>query len=139
MPERKRPFPVRRSEDAPRTVGSGFRYSAPPENQASAALSTRTPPATNTQSGGAHQQHDEERAAEGQSLQKYRVGHCSSALAVDFYNNRRPHISIGMMTPMEASESTGGRDMRWMSYRHLAIKSRDNLDTPENSLPLPER
>ena len=60
------------------------------------------------------------------------------ALAVDFYNNRRPHMSIGMMTPMEASESTGDRDMRWMSYRHLAIKSRDNLDTPENSLPLPE-
>ena len=59
------------------------------------------------------------------------------ALAVDFYNNRRPHMSIGMMTPMEASESTGDRDMRWMSYRHLAIKSRDNLDTP-NSLPLPE-
>ena len=59
------------------------------------------------------------------------------ALAVDFYNNRRPHMSIGMMTPMEASESTGDRDMRWKSYRHLAIKSRDNLDTPENSLPLP--
>ena len=61
------------------------------------------------------------------------------ALAVDFYNDRRPHMSIGMMTPMEASESTGDRDMRWMSYRHLAIKSRDNLDTPENSLALPER
>ena len=28
------------------------------------------------------------------------------ALAVDFYNNRRPHMSIGMMTPTEASEST---------------------------------
>ncbi len=61
------------------------------------------------------------------------------ALAVDFYNNRRPHISIGMMTPVEASESTGDRDMRWMSCRYLAIKSRDNLDTPANSLPLPER
>ena len=60
------------------------------------------------------------------------------ALAVDFYNNRRPHMSIGMMTPTEASESTGDRDMRWKSYRHLAIKSRDNLDISENSLPLPE-
>lgn len=60
------------------------------------------------------------------------------ALAVDFYNNRRPHMSIGMMAPAEASESTGDRDMRWTSYRHLAIKSRDNLDIPENSLPLPE-
>lgn len=58
------------------------------------------------------------------------------AVAVDFYNNRRPHMSIGMMTPSEAAESTGDRDMRWVSFRHLAIKSRDNLDIPENSLPL---
>ena len=58
------------------------------------------------------------------------------ALAVDFYNNRRPHMSVGMMTPAEASESTGDRDMRWHSYRLEAIKSRDNLDIPENSLPL---
>ena len=58
------------------------------------------------------------------------------ALAVDFYNNRRPHMSIGMMTPAEAAGSTGDRDMRWTSYRMLAIKSRDNLDIPENSLPL---
>ena len=57
-------------------------------------------------------------------------------LAVDFYNNRRPHMSIGMMTPAEAAKTTGERDMRWTSYRHLAIKSRDNLDIPENSLPL---
>ena len=55
------------------------------------------------------------------------------ALAVDFYNNRRPHMSIGMMTPTEASESTGDREMRWKSYRHLAIKSKDNLDISENS------
>ena len=59
------------------------------------------------------------------------------SVAVDFYNNRRPHMSIGMMTPVEAAESTGVRDMKWTSYRHMAIKTRDNLDIPENSLPLP--
>ncbi len=59
------------------------------------------------------------------------------ALAVDFYNNRRPHMSIGMMVPSEAAESIGDRDMRWTSYRHMAIKSRNNLDIPGNSLPLP--
>lgn len=52
----------------------------------------------------------------------------SVSLAVDFYNNRRPHMSVGMKTPAEAAESTGDRDMKWTSYRHLAIKSRDNLD-----------
>jgi len=61
----------------------------------------------------------------------------SVALAVDFYNNRRPHMSVGMMTPAEAAESTGDKDMRWKSYRHLAIKSRVNSDIPEKSLPLP--
>lgn len=45
------------------------------------------------------------------------------ALAVDFYNNRRPHMSIGMKTPSEAAELTGDGDMRWTSYRHQAIKS----------------
>jgi transposase InsO family protein len=59
------------------------------------------------------------------------------ALAVDFYNNMRPHMSIGMMTPAEASEGTGDRDMRWTSYRQMAIKSRNNLHIAENSLPLP--
>lgn len=45
------------------------------------------------------------------------------ALAVDFYNNRRLHMSIGMKTQSEAAELTGDRDMRWTSYRHQAIKS----------------
>ncbi len=58
------------------------------------------------------------------------------ALAADFYNNRRPHMSVGMMTPAEAKEITGDRDMRWTSYRLLAIKSRDNLDIPKKTLPL---
>lgn len=58
------------------------------------------------------------------------------ALAVDFYNNRRPHMSIGMMTPAEAAESTGYRDMKWKSYRHLAIKTSNSMDITENTLPL---
>lgn len=37
--------------------------------------------------------------------------------AVDFYNNERPHMNIGMMTPVEAAQSNGERDMRWISYR----------------------
>ena len=53
----------------------------------------------------------------------------SVAVAVDFYNNRRPHMSIGMMTPSEASESSGDRDMKWKSYRN-------NNDIP--GFPLPE-
>ena len=63
-------------------------------------------------------------------------GDAAVAVAVDFYNNRRPHMSIGMMTPTQAAESIGDRDMRWTSYRLMAIKSSDNVDIPENSLPL---
>lgn len=43
------------------------------------------------------------------------------AQAVDFYNNRRPHMSIGMKTPSEVSGAVGDRDMMWISYRHEAI------------------
>ena len=58
------------------------------------------------------------------------------AVAVDFYNNRRPHMSIGMMTPAEASKMTGDRDMRWISHRLLAIKSRNMADVTGKGLPL---
>ena len=59
------------------------------------------------------------------------------AVAVDFYNNRRPHMSIGMKTPVEMADSTGDRDMRWHSYRQEAIKAKKDLDITENYLPLP--
>ena len=58
------------------------------------------------------------------------------AVAVDFYNNRRPHMSLGMKTPAEMAESTGDRDMKWKSWRLEAIKTRNNLKIPENCLPL---
>ncbi len=45
-------------------------------------------------------------------------------------------MSIGMKTPSEASGAAGDEDMMWTSYRHMAIKSRNNLEIPENSLPL---
>jgi transposase InsO family protein len=58
------------------------------------------------------------------------------AVAVDFYNNRRPHMSLGMKTPAEMAESTGDRNMKWKSWRLEAIKTRNNLNIPENCLPL---
>ena len=58
------------------------------------------------------------------------------AVAVDFYNNRRPHMSLGMKTPAEMAKSTGDRDMLWKSWRMEAIKTRNKADNPENCLPL---
>ena len=43
--------------------------------------------------------------------------------AVDFYNNERPHMSLDMMTPAEASSRTGEIAKRWMSHRQAAIKN----------------
>ena len=37
--------------------------------------------------------------------------------AVKFYNEERPHMSIDMMTPMEAALRTGEIAKRWVSYR----------------------
>lgn len=41
--------------------------------------------------------------------------------AITFYNTRRPHMSLGMMTPVEAALTSGPRDMKWRSFRHDAI------------------
>jgi transposase InsO family protein len=43
-------------------------------------------------------------------------------IAIDFYNNRRPHMSNDMLTPAEASQCTGPLDKLWISYREVAIK-----------------
>lgn len=56
--------------------------------------------------------------------------------AIDFYNNERPHMSIGMMTPVEALQCKGERDMRWTSYRELAIKKSLETKIAEKGLPL---
>ena len=58
------------------------------------------------------------------------------ARAVDFYNNDRPHMSIDMMTPAEASLCEGEIKKHWISYREKAIRERQALEIPENSLPL---
>jgi transposase InsO family protein len=41
--------------------------------------------------------------------------------AVEFYNRSRPHMSIDMMTPQEASLCQGKLKKRWHSYRESAI------------------
>lgn len=56
------------------------------------------------------------------------------AVAVDFYNNRRPHMSIGMMKPSEAINLTGERNMKWTSYRQKAIKTSNKAPMPEYPL-----
>ncbi|MEG2819453.1 MAG: integrase core domain-containing protein, partial [Muribaculaceae bacterium] len=59
------------------------------------------------------------------------------AKAISFYNNERPHMSINMMTPVEASNYMGEIRKRWKSYRLIAIKSRQkNIEISEKSLPL---
>lgn len=47
-------------------------------------------------------------------------------IAVPFYNNERPHMSLGMKTPAEAARCTGRLERAWKSYREEAI---DRLKT----------
>ena len=58
------------------------------------------------------------------------------ARAVDFYNNERPHMSIDMMTPATAAFCEGEIKKRWVSLRERAIREKQTLEIPENSLPL---
>jgi transposase InsO family protein len=61
------------------------------------------------------------------------------SIAVDFYNHERPHLSIDMMTPVEASGCSGEITKRWTSYRLIAIKSRrDGEDITGEGLLLPD-
>ena len=57
---------------------------------------------------------------------------------IDFYNNRRPHMSINMMTPAQAALCEGEIEKKWHSFRTAAIKAAREkpLDIAENSLPL---
>lgn len=45
------------------------------------------------------------------------------AIAVDFYNKRRPHMSLDMMTPEQAAKCNGEIKKWWKSYRDEAIKN----------------
>lgn len=44
-------------------------------------------------------------------------------VAVEFYNTRRPHMSVDMMTPEEAAKCNGEIHKWWKSYREAAIKN----------------
>ena len=44
------------------------------------------------------------------------------AVAVNFYNTMRPHMSVDMMTPQEAAGCNGEIRKWWRSYREEAIK-----------------
>ncbi len=44
-------------------------------------------------------------------------------VAIDFYNNERPHMSLDWKTPAEAALCTGELKKKWKSYREIAIKS----------------
>jgi putative transposase len=57
--------------------------------------------------------------------------------AIFFYNNERPHMSINMMTPVQAANCTGERKKKWKSYREEVIKNARSFDIPEKRLPLP--
>ena len=44
-------------------------------------------------------------------------------VAVDFYNNERPHMSLDWKTPAEAALCTGELRKKGTSYREKAIKA----------------
>lgn len=60
----------------------------------------------------------------------------SVSAAVEFYNTQRPHMSINMMTPYEASLCTGEIKKRWISYREKYIKEQNESLIQEGILPL---
>lgn len=44
---------------------------------------------------------------------------------IEYYNNRRPHMSLDNMTPAQALRRSGEIPKKWRSYRDMAIENRD--------------
>lgn len=72
--------------------GGRFRYSAPPENRASATPSTKTPPTTKPNQAERINNTMSSELLKGKVFRSIEEVIAAVALAVDFYNNRRPHI-----------------------------------------------
>ena len=53
---------------------------------------------------------------------------------VDYYNNKRPHMSLNMMTPRQAAMLNGEIPKRWHSYRDQAIKALEEQTLEEQTL-----
>lgn len=43
-------------------------------------------------------------------------------VAIDFYNNERPHMSLDWKTPSQAALCTGELKKKWKSHREIALK-----------------
>ena len=57
-------------------------------------------------------------------MEFHSIGEVRQALkvAVDFYNNERPHWSLDGMTPAQARQMKGEIQKKWTSFREIAIK-----------------
>lgn len=56
--------------------------------------------------------------------------------AVDTYNNKRPHLSIAMMTPQQAHMQKGELKMLWKKKEHNQFKEAKPCSIGQPSLPL---
>lgn len=62
------------------------------------------------------------------------IGQVNKALdlAIRFYSEERPHMSLDMKTPREASLCEGEISKKWTSYRNLHLKGLSGAcDIPE--------
>lgn len=64
-------------------------------------------------------------------MEFYKVSQVKAAIkvAVEFYNNERPHWSLDGMTPSQAAKCKGELKKRWKSYREMAIKREEKAMT----------
>ena len=52
------------------------------------------------------------------------------ANAIEVYNDKRPHMSLGYQTPNAAHEQSGAQTRLWKTYaeRHVAVTANNDTD-----------
>ncbi len=48
---------------------------------------------------------------------------------IEIYNNKRPHLSLGMLTPSQAHTMTGEQNRLWKAYYHNNTTSDNEIMT----------
>ena len=61
----------------------------------------------------------------GKRFKTIKEANAELASVIEFYNTKRPHMSLNYMTPIEASKCKGKIPKKWKSYREEYLENQE--------------